>query len=268
MGAKKKRDKVAPVNKAFDHAHRIRKFERELYWHRTFFFSASILALFAGWRELTTTEPDIPLESMIYGVTLLGLFASCAWFFIDQASSSRDKIWRRHIGHLKVDNTDRNRNPILKFLIALFSVNNFIKFIIVAVALFWFNASLQGAEDLASSIIDLLAPPCEKVCAVDSSLLSKLKSLSTELAGATPAREKFCLVCDRKEELRRLLGAAPPFIAAFTIILGYWLCRTPNEIFSTFVCFLFSKINFRRFSKHNSKNVARFKAFFAAYSKE
>jgi hypothetical protein len=268
MVAKEKRDKGTPLNKAFDHADRIRKFERGLYWHRTIFFSASILALFAGWRELTTTEPDIPLESMIYGITLLGLFLSCAWFFIDQTSASRNKIWKRHIGHLKVDNTHRNRRLMLRILIAIFSAGNFIKLIIVAAALFWFNASLQGAEDLASSIISLLTPQCEKVCAVDSSLLTKLKDLATELAGATPAKENFCLVCDRKEELRRLLGAVPPFIAVFTIILGYWLCRTPNEIFSTIIGFLFSKIKFIRFPRLNPKIVARFKAFFEAYSKE
>jgi hypothetical protein len=268
MGAKKKRGNGVSVNTAFDHAHRIRKFEKKLYWHRTLFFSALILALFAGWKELTTTEPDIPLESMIYGISLLGLFVSCAWFFIDQTTSSRNKIWRRHIGHLKIDNTDRSRKLILKILMAIFSVNNFIKLIVVAVALFWFNASLQGAEDLASSMIVLLTPPCEKLCVGNSSLLTELTNLTTELAGVTPAKENFCLVCDRKEELRMLLGATPPFIAGVAIILGYWLCRTPGEIFSTFVGFLFSKISFSNFPKLNPKMAARFKAFFEAYSKE
>ncbi len=137
------------IKAALRQAHEIRRFEIRLYWQRSLFFWGFILTLFAGLGLMVTADNQtIFIKFIIVAIALLGLFANCAWFFIERGSKSWQGNWEFHIDYLEDEITGSLHKTIIGKRGAFFSVSKITSWIIVAFGLFWFVVTYLGVAYL------------------------------------------------------------------------------------------------------------------------
>jgi hypothetical protein len=227
----------ARLTQALDHARRNRKFETSLYWHRSVFFWGIILGLIVILElDLIPEAQHIVMNSITYGLTLLGLSATCVWFFIERSSKSRWENWQQHINNLEgriANAADARKSRILFFVYAA------VKLVIVALGVYWLVMSLKEASIFSSSVIG--AVPCTNVCELDLSGLQKkttnfflslfVDNVESSVDVGRAVRDQFCNFCYRIEAIRQVARGIPVGIAGITIALGFWLWRTTFQNF-------------------------------------
>lgn len=100
------------MEKAFDIAMDIRKFEIDLYWKRATYFWTFIGAAFAGYaavyKEAGTGDSWLPLV-----FSCLGLLFSVAWFLVNRGSKFWQNNWERHVDLLE----DEVVGPLFKTIV-------------------------------------------------------------------------------------------------------------------------------------------------------
>ena len=87
------------IEKAFDYALDIRKFEIELYWKRAAYFWTLIAASFAGYFALQSADPKNPV--LIFLVSCIGLILSLGWYLVNRGSKYWQENWERHVDVLE-----------------------------------------------------------------------------------------------------------------------------------------------------------------------
>ena len=86
---------------ALQHALDIRKFEIELYWRRTTYFSAFISVAFAGYFYVISNKNGDNFYAFV--VACIGFFLSCAWWLVNKGSKFWHENWENHVDLLEDD---------------------------------------------------------------------------------------------------------------------------------------------------------------------
>lgn len=91
------------LDKVYERASDIRKFEIELYWKRTTFFWTMIGTIIAGYfLTYSKIEDDsIKLPKIVFSLANLGLIFSVGWYFVNRGSKFWQINWEKHIDCLE-----------------------------------------------------------------------------------------------------------------------------------------------------------------------
>ncbi len=104
------------IEKTFDLALEIRKFEIDLYWKRATYFWAFLAIALAGYFSILTSKDldrDRRGEALLI-ITCLGLVFSVAWYFVNRASKFWQENWEKHVDLLE----DAVVGPLYKTVLA------------------------------------------------------------------------------------------------------------------------------------------------------
>lgn len=91
------------AKKAHELALDIRKFEIQLYWHRTAYFWALIAAAFAGYFVVQSSEKTEDGAFIAFVIACLGFIFSLAWFLVNRGSKFWQENWENHVDMLEND---------------------------------------------------------------------------------------------------------------------------------------------------------------------
>lgn len=83
-----------PLEKIFDQAADIRKFEIGLFWQRSLFFWGFIAAAFVAYAELAKNDGDADLRLVVAG---FGIICSVAWTLANRGSKYWQENWERKL---------------------------------------------------------------------------------------------------------------------------------------------------------------------------
>ena len=108
---KTEKEKKSVIKEAYKVALDTRKFEIELYWKRATYFWGFLVAIFAAYFLLSTRGDDN--EILLTLLSLLGLFISIGWYFVNRGSKVWQENWEKHIGFLE----DGINGPLFKTII-------------------------------------------------------------------------------------------------------------------------------------------------------
>ncbi len=111
VNREKEREANSRLEKAYNAAVEIRKFEIELYWKRATYFWTFIAATFAGYA-LIYTKGSNGKESILLLFSCLGLLFSWAWFLVNKGSKYWQDNWERHVDLLE----DKVVGPLYKII--------------------------------------------------------------------------------------------------------------------------------------------------------
>jgi hypothetical protein len=91
------------AKKAHELALDIRKFEIQLYWHRTAYFWALIAAAYAGYFVVQSSEYIEDRSFIAFVIACIGFVFSVAWFFVNRGSKFWQENWENHVDMLEDD---------------------------------------------------------------------------------------------------------------------------------------------------------------------
>jgi len=131
-------------------AHDIRKFEIDLYWRRTTYFSAFITLAFVGYFEILKTSCGAinnMKDYLLLLITALGFILSLCWFFNNKASKYWQETWERHVELLEDEVTgplykttleygsgkSSKISPLKPFHYSIPKINQLLSFVVVIV---------------------------------------------------------------------------------------------------------------------------------------
>lgn len=83
------------LEKALEKVHDIRKFEIDLYWQRTTYFSVLLGTIFAGF---CTKELSLPLQVLL---SFIGIIVAWCWYFTNKGSKFWQTNWENHFDFLE-----------------------------------------------------------------------------------------------------------------------------------------------------------------------
>jgi hypothetical protein len=140
------------LEKALD----IRKFEIDLYWRRTAYFSAFITLAFGGYFEILKTPPDkigFLKDDLLLAVSALGFILSVCWFFVNKASKHWQENWEHHVylledevmgplyktSHEYGNGKSSCVSPLKPYHYSISKINQWLSFVVVLVWLWIFT---------------------------------------------------------------------------------------------------------------------------------
>ncbi|TRX70719.1 hypothetical protein [Carboxylicivirga sp. M1479] len=78
-----------------------RKFEIDLYWKRATYFWAFIAATFAAFFVLLNSDKIDNYRFITIAVSVIGLFFSVGWYFVNRGSKHWQENWEEHVSYLE-----------------------------------------------------------------------------------------------------------------------------------------------------------------------
>jgi len=160
----KERETNSRLEKAFNAAVEIRKFEIELYWKRATYFWTFIAATFAGYA-LIYTKGGNGKESILLLFSCLGLLFSWSWFLVNKGSKYWQDNWERHVdlledkvvGPLYKIIAEKPYNKSLEWIInpSPYSVSKINQLLSIFICLFWIALIIHDLGFLNTSMFSI-----------------------------------------------------------------------------------------------------------------